>query len=74
MHVDPISARRFLFSEPVVQGTNVVLSALESCSSFNKCRFNLSNIDGEFNHPVLLNKEVFYQLKIMILLNICLKH
>ena len=63
MHVDPISARRFLFSEPVVHGINVVLNALESWSSFNKCRFNLSNINGEFNHPVLLNKEVFIDFK-----------
>lgn len=63
MHIDPTSARRFLFSEPVVHGINLVLSALEYWSSFNKCRFNLSNIKGEFFHPVFLDKEVLIEIK-----------
>lgn len=58
MHIDEVSARRFLFGKPVVHGINIVLNALDAWASIHKRKFHLSIVQGKFLKPVFLNEEV----------------
>jgi hypothetical protein len=62
IHVDPISARRFIFGGVVVHGIHYFLWALDQWMESRKKQFNLTLIKTSFGNWVGLNEIVKWQL------------
>jgi hypothetical protein len=62
IHIDPVSARRYMFGQPIVHGVHSILWALEIWCKKNKNAFKILSLKAFFYRPINLDIKTEYKV------------
>jgi acyl dehydratase len=62
IHIDPVSARRYMFGKPIVHGVHSILWALEIWCKTNSTLIHINSLEVSFLKPISLDARVDYHL------------